>query len=185
MDFLRNGGQSADNRDFLYRLYYPLCVSRRIDTWQIVYLSYNYKPGSLTLSYPVQYQFIKVRLRYIQFNVPRAPMDSDGTCPNSHVSAASCKLVPLGRATFWMLKLVNFHRCPWCPWGIKVGTLENRDPYSISKLSANLPSINSARYTQRIIQMVKSRLATVSEKSTSFRPARSHRSNATSVKAAP
>ena len=24
---------------WLYRLYYPLCVSRRIDTWQIVYLS--------------------------------------------------------------------------------------------------------------------------------------------------
>ena len=23
---------------WLYRLYYPLCVSRRIDTWQIVYL---------------------------------------------------------------------------------------------------------------------------------------------------
>ena len=23
----------------LYRLYYPLCESRRIDTWQIVYLS--------------------------------------------------------------------------------------------------------------------------------------------------
>ena len=36
MDFLRNGGQSG-----LYRLFYPQCVSRRIDTWQIVYLSYN------------------------------------------------------------------------------------------------------------------------------------------------
>ena len=24
---------------WLYRLYYPLCVSRRIDNWQIVYLS--------------------------------------------------------------------------------------------------------------------------------------------------
>ena len=24
-----------------YRLYYPLCVSHRIDTWQIVYLSYK------------------------------------------------------------------------------------------------------------------------------------------------
>ena len=34
MDFFRIGGQS-----WLYRLYYPLCVSRRIDTWQIVYLS--------------------------------------------------------------------------------------------------------------------------------------------------
>ena len=33
---------SADNRDFtvcIIRLYYPLCVSCRIDTWQIVYLS--------------------------------------------------------------------------------------------------------------------------------------------------
>ena len=26
---------------WLYRLYYPMCVSRRIDTWQIVYLSYK------------------------------------------------------------------------------------------------------------------------------------------------
>ena len=25
--------------DFTVRLYYPLCVSHRIDTWQIVYLS--------------------------------------------------------------------------------------------------------------------------------------------------
>ena len=40
-------------------------------------------------------------------------MDSDGTCKDSQVSAPSCKLVPLERATFWMLKLVNFHRCPW------------------------------------------------------------------------
>ena len=47
-------------------------------------------------------------------------MDSDGTCANSDISAASCKLVPLGRATFWMLKLVNFHRCPWCPWDINL-----------------------------------------------------------------
>ena len=49
MDFLRNGGhrrtsadiggQSADNRDFT--VYIIRCVSRRIDTWQIVYLSYK------------------------------------------------------------------------------------------------------------------------------------------------
>ena len=26
---------------WLYHLYYPLCVSRRIDTWQVVYLSYK------------------------------------------------------------------------------------------------------------------------------------------------
>ena len=30
----------SSSREF-YRLYYPLCVSRRIDTWQIVYLSYK------------------------------------------------------------------------------------------------------------------------------------------------
>ena len=30
----------STSREF-YRLYYPLCVSRRIDTWQIVYLSYK------------------------------------------------------------------------------------------------------------------------------------------------
>ena len=30
MEFIRNGGQS-----WLYRLYYQLCVSCRIDTWQI------------------------------------------------------------------------------------------------------------------------------------------------------
>ena len=47
-----------------FRLYYPLCVSRRVDTWHIVYLSYN-------LSTPVlKYQLIKVRLRYL--NVTRA-----------------------------------------------------------------------------------------------------------------
>ena len=39
-------------------------------------------------------------------------MDSDGTCTNSQVSAASCKLVPLGQATFWMLKRVNFAQAP-------------------------------------------------------------------------
>ena len=41
-----------------------------------------------------------------------------GTCANSHVSAACCKLVPLGRATFWKLKPGNFHHCPWFPWDI-------------------------------------------------------------------
>ena len=49
-----------------FRLYYPLCVSRRVDTWHIVYLSY--KP---IIRIPVlKYQFIKVRLRYL--NVTRA-----------------------------------------------------------------------------------------------------------------
>ena len=46
----------------IFRLYYPLCVSRRVDTWHIVYLSY--KDPCLI------YQFIKVRLRYL--NVTRA-----------------------------------------------------------------------------------------------------------------
>ena len=49
-------------------------------------------------------------------------MDSDGTCANSQVSAASCKLVPLGRATFWMLKLVNFVQVPSLSMGAR-GTL--------------------------------------------------------------
>ena len=34
MDFFQKRWTFSDNR-----LYYPLCVSRRIDTWQIVYLS--------------------------------------------------------------------------------------------------------------------------------------------------
>ena len=43
----------STSRDF-YRLYYPLCVSRRIDTWQIVYYR---------IRIPVpKYQLIKVRL---------------------------------------------------------------------------------------------------------------------------
>ena len=37
------------SRDF-YRLYYPLCVSRRIDTWQILYLSYKDPCDSPTIS---------------------------------------------------------------------------------------------------------------------------------------
>ena len=51
-------------------------------------------------------------------------MDSDGTCANSHVSAASCKLVPLGCATFWMLKLVNFEQVPSLSMGIQ-GTVRH------------------------------------------------------------
>ena len=44
------GGQSADNRDFTIDLYYPLCVSRRIDTWQIVYLSYKDPCPTISIS---------------------------------------------------------------------------------------------------------------------------------------
>ena len=61
----------------------PLCVSRRIDTWQIVYLSY--KDPCPTIS-----------IRKSEIHVPWTPMDSDGPCANSQASAASCKLVPLG-----------------------------------------------------------------------------------------
>ena len=40
MDFLRNGGQSADNRDFTVCII--RCVYRaELIPWQIVYLSYN------------------------------------------------------------------------------------------------------------------------------------------------
>ena len=39
--FSVNNRRTIGGQYWLYRLYYPLCVSRRIDTWQIVYLSYN------------------------------------------------------------------------------------------------------------------------------------------------
>ena len=47
-----------------FRLYliYPLCESRRVDTWQIVYLSYKDPCPKIS--------FIKVRLRYL--NVTQA-----------------------------------------------------------------------------------------------------------------
>ena len=65
-------------------------------------------------------------------------MDSDGTCENSPVSGASCKLMPLGRDTFWMLKLANFrkfHRCPSmgvhggptrCPGELRVAAVSHK-----------------------------------------------------------
>ena len=55
---------------WLYRLYYPLCVSRRIDTWQIVYLS-NKDPCP------------KLSIHKSEIKVT---MDSDG---NSQVSAST------------------------------------------------------------------------------------------------
>ena len=57
------------SRDF-YRLYYPLCVSRRIDTWQILY--YRIRIPVTVL----QYQFIKVRIKYIN-----VPIDAHGQLP--------------------------------------------------------------------------------------------------------
>ena len=66
----RTFSEMVDNRRtiLLYRLYYPLsvCVSRRIDTWQIVYLSH--KEPCPTIS---------IHKRYI--HVPWPPMDNDGT----------------------------------------------------------------------------------------------------------
>ena len=51
-------------------------------------------------------------------------MDSDGTCENSQVSAASCKLMPLGWANFWMIKTCKFSQVSIAvhgrPWDIKV-----------------------------------------------------------------
>ena len=49
---------------------HPLCVSCRIDNWQIVYLAYRIRVPVL------QYKLIKVRLRYID-----VPMDSRGQLP--------------------------------------------------------------------------------------------------------
>ena len=39
--FPANNRQTIGGQSGLYRLYYPLCASSRIDTWQIVYLSYK------------------------------------------------------------------------------------------------------------------------------------------------
>ena len=52
----------------------------------------------------------------------QSKVDKIGESNSRHLRefTASCKVVPLGRATFWMLKLVNFHRCPCCPCDIKV-----------------------------------------------------------------
>ena len=91
-----------------FRLYYPLCVSRRVDTWHIVYLSFKDPCPNIS----VHKSEIKV---YILMS-----HGQHGQRWNLREFTASCKVVPLGRATFWMLKLVNFHRCPCCPCDIKV-----------------------------------------------------------------
>ena len=115
-----------------FRLYYPLWVSRRVDTWHIVYLSY-------TIRTPIiKYQFIKVLMSHGQH----------GQRWNLREFTTSCKVVPLGRATFWMLKLVILN--------------------TIGKLCAKyqLCAIRTADNTDG-----KSRKSIVSEKSPSFRPA--------------
>ena len=85
MDFLGFGGQKGPIRDF------TACSIR------CVYRAELILGRKLTdhLRKPVlRYELLKVRLRYL--NVPWTTMDSDGTCENAQVSAASCKLVPLG-----------------------------------------------------------------------------------------
>ena len=61
--------ETVDIRDFTVDLYYPLCVSRRIDTWHIVYLS-NKDPCPKILVQKM------------------GSMDSDGTCANSQPVAS-------------------------------------------------------------------------------------------------
>ena len=88
----------------LARLYYPLWVSRRVDTWHIVYLSYKDPCPKIS----VHKSEIKVPFKMSH------GQHQHGQRWNLREFTASCKVVPLGRATFWMLKLVNFHRCPCC-----------------------------------------------------------------------
>ena len=102
MDFFRKRWTFSDNR-----LYYPLCVSRRIDTWQIVFLS-------------SQDPCPTISIHKIEIKVQLISHGQHGQRWNLREFTASCRVVPLGRTTFWMLKLVNFHRCPCCPCGIKV-----------------------------------------------------------------
>ena len=132
-----------------FRLYYPLCVSRRVDTWHIVYLSY--KP--ITRIPVLKYQFIKVRLRYL--NVTRAAWTAMELARiHSQLQGSSAR----------PSHFLNFHRCP-C--SIQE-TLFNVSLYTetIGKLCAKyqLCAIHTADNTDG-----KSRKSIVSEKSPSFR----------------
>ena len=79
------GGQS-----WLYRLYYPLCVSRRIDTWQIVYLSY--KDPCPTIS--IHKRFSRVPWVH-PWPVPiqRANAHAHGYCPILSLIRRVCTIV--------------------------------------------------------------------------------------------
>ena len=68
------GEQSAD--PWLYRLYYPLCVSCRIDTWQIVYLSY--KEPCPTIS--IHKRYIDGHGRPLTTMVQQANAHGHGSC---------------------------------------------------------------------------------------------------------
>ena len=56
---------------------------------------------------------LKMRLRYL--NVPWTPMDSDGTCGNSQVSASKKWLTLAALTCNWQLKLANFRKFNRCP----------------------------------------------------------------------
>ena len=66
-------------------------------------------------------------------NIPWTPMDNDGTCENSQVSASKKWLILAALTCNWQVKLANFRKFHSC-----------------------LPSIDAARYTQRTRQTVKS-----------------------------
>ena len=100
-------------RDFTVDLYYPLCVSRRIDTWHIVYLS-NKDPCPKILAHKSE---IKV-----PFKMSHGNMDSDGNFSIQKVAR------PRGTNLQLAVNSHKFHRCPCCPY--------DRDPYTMGKLSA-------------------------------------------------
>ena len=60
-----------------FRLYYSLCVSRRVDTWHIVYLSYKDPCPKISVH--------KSEIKVQAFKCHMGSMDSNG---NSQVSAS-------------------------------------------------------------------------------------------------
>ena len=92
-----------------FRLYYPLCVSRRVDTWHIVYLSYKdpcpkisvykseIKVGPTLMSHGQHGQ----RWKFTSFSIQKVARPS-GTTLQLAVNSR------------------KFHRCPCCPCDIKV-----------------------------------------------------------------
>ena len=74
-DFLRNCGQSVANPDFTVCIIRCVHVSRRIDTWQIVYLSYKEPCPTISIH----------KKRYI--HVPWTAMELAATVKRSHLQA--------------------------------------------------------------------------------------------------
>ena len=145
-----------------FRLYYPLCVSRRVDTWHIVYLSYKDPCPKISVHKS------EIKVPFI-LKCHTGSMASDG---NSQVSAskkffglaelpcnwlwirASSIAVHAARVTLRYLNLTFMN------WYFRTGVL--------GKLCAKyqLCAIRTADNTDG-----KSRKSIVSEKSPSFRPA--------------